>query len=129
MPELTDTVTKQELGEAIKAVCRNRHGVPWNKSNMAQCIRRFERMYDSVAPEGEAVTWGELLSAETIKSFCDGTTLHAREQGNRAMSATESYEQTIGTGSISHVVNVTKSLLKHIHTSADVDELRIAACG
>ena len=49
MPELTDTVTKQELGEAIKAVCRNRHGVPWNKSNMAQCIRRFERMYDSSA--------------------------------------------------------------------------------
>eukprot|EP01044_Picomonas_judraskeda_P010089 COSAG03_NODE_1277_length_4415_cov_3.408522_1_plen_535_part_10 len=127
MPELTDTVTKQELGEAIKAVCRNRHGVPWNKSNMAQCIRRFERMYDSVAPEGEAVTWGELLSAETIKSFCDGTTLHAREQGNRAMSATESYEQTIGTGSISHVVNVTKSLLKHIHTSADVDELDMLA--
>jgi hypothetical protein len=127
MPELTDTVTKQELGEAIKAVCRNRHGVPWNKSNMAQCIRRFERMYDSVAPEGEAVTWGELLSAETIKSFCDGTTLHAREQGNRAMSATESYEQTIGTGSISHVVNVTKSLLKHIHASADVDELDMLA--
>jgi len=133
MPELTDTVTKQELGDAIQIVCRNRAGVPWNRSNMNQCINRFERLYDHVAPgdkdflEDQGVMWEDLLSATAIKSFCDGATLHTREQGNRAMSATESYEQTIGTGSISHMVNVAKRLLLNIHENADVDELDMLA--
>ena len=48
MPALTDTVTKQELADTLQIVCRNR-GVPWNTSNITQCIRRFERLYDSVA--------------------------------------------------------------------------------
>ena len=119
MPELTDTITKQELADTMQIVCRNR-GVPWNSSNMTQCIRRFERLYDSVAPSVETVTWEKLLSAAAIESFCDDTTLHTRERGNRTMAATESYQQTIGTGSISHMVNVAKRLLHHIDPSADV---------
>jgi hypothetical protein len=126
MPALTDTVTKQELADTLQIVCRNR-GVPWNTSNMTQCIRRFERLYDSVAPEGETVTWGELLNAETIRSFCDGTTMHTRQQGDRAMQATETYRQTIGTGSIPHVVNVTKQLLRHIDSNADSSYLEMLA--
>eukprot|EP01046_Picozoa_sp_COSAG06_P111557 COSAG06_NODE_58155_length_278_cov_0.569832_1_plen_77_part_10 len=77
MPELTDTITKQELADTMQIVCRNR-GVPWNSSNMTQCIRRFERLYDSVAPSVETVTWEKLLSAAAIESFCDDTTLHTR---------------------------------------------------
>ena len=52
---------------------------------------------------------------------------HTRQQGDRAMTATEAYQQTIGTGSIPHVVNVAKRLLRHIDPSADVDELDMMA--
>ena len=50
VPGLSDTMTKQTLAETISIVCRS-HGTPWIQSNMAQCIRWFECLYESVAPE------------------------------------------------------------------------------
>ena len=127
MPAISDAVSKQALTDLVGIVCRNRDGVPWNASNLTQCIRRFGRFYDAMVPEGEGATWEQLLTAANLRQFCDGATLHTRRRGDRAIEADEAYRQTIGTGSIAHMVNVCKRMLLHMDPSADTSVLETLA--
>ena len=70
MPAISDEVSRQALTDLVGIVCRNRDGVPWNASNLTQCIRRFGRFYEAMVPEGESATAGCCGDESVGKADC-----------------------------------------------------------
>ena len=117
------TVTTQPLQDLVDVVCVKPDGTPWTPQGVHNLRRSLSKMLtDAVSHNGGPVTYAQFLTAETITTYCDGTTPRPRDVGDRAIAA-DNHCQTIGAASIPNIAKVSIRILHHIDKTADTSAL------
>ena len=135
---LNTIVTAQALQDLVDVVCVKPDGTPWTAQGVQNLRRSMCRMLADTIGLGRGgrglpaaviartviaqVTYGQFLTPETIRDYCDGTTARPRDVGDRAIAA-DSHCQTVGNGSIPNLAKLSIKILQHIDPAADVSAL------